>query len=543
MSVKKNVIFYSYIVLVTTFNILGSLLLDLFLPSGINPAVVLFKIFFIAILSASFSLRGELSSKQREIVLLSICLLLIGAFFLVPVEVRSGDASSLLSLYRTGGPVVNLLFISVFAILKMFSERKKSSRFNPITGLGNENWMEDFVNGRIKAGAVRGTLGLMDVRNFRIINSIFGRIFGDELIKKVSEIILYKKDEGTVIAHLGGIEFCFWTETDETEIIRRIELAVPHIKQAVCGGSENFDLIIKNSIAVFPGDGANFNELLCKANIAMEAILLKPQRLIALYEPSMERDFKAENAYVYEINRALENNEFYICYQEKRSLGGAEVHGLEALARWDSKLLGTVSPAVFIPIIQKAGLAMRFTEMIIKKVFNDIPDIINSFGSGVSASINIPPSYFQNESFVNLVTDLVAVSDVEPRQITFEITENAFIEDLGLVNDIVRRLSGAGFRISLDDFGTGYSSLSYLHNLPVQELKIDKSFIDRIEESDRSFAFVKAICDIGKANDFTVVAEGVETENQLELLGRTSCDLIQGYIYSKPRRLPVKVAG
>ena len=315
------------------------------------------------------------------------------------------------------------------------------------------------------------------------------------------------------------------------------------VRQRLSSAGEAVNVMLKSSAAEYPGDGRSFSELLASANIALEQAMLSHQLSCVYFRPGMKADLRTESVYLYELRRAVENRDFYICYQQKRSLDGGHVYGLEALARWHSDVLGEISPAVFVPLIHKAGMTDRFTEIILGKVLDEMKQIDLEYGSSVKIAVNIPASTFSNPFFIEETSGLVSTRSISPDRITFEITEDIFINDFDTVSRIITRLNELGISLSLDDFGTGYSSLSYLCKLPVQEVKIDKVFIDEIDKDERSFTLVKAICDIAKSNNYTVVAEGVETAEQLNLLQRTSCDLVQGYIYSRPEQLRSGVAG
>ena len=228
-----------------------------------------------------------------------------------------------------------------------------------------------------------------------------------------------------------------------------------------------------------------------------------------------------------------------MAYQAKYDLDGRLIHGFEALARWNSPSLGKVSPELFIPVIHRLNLSIPFTKLVIQKVIEDIPRIDSMYGGHKRISINIPPNFFQFSDAVPFVREILIETGVSAERLTFEITEDLSIEGIAVVKQLVE-LKEMGIKISLDDFGKGYSSLSHLLKLPIQELKIDKCFIDDIHTCEKSFILVKAICEIAKANNFSVVAEGVENYAQVELLQQTSCEQIQGYIYSCPEPVSIQ---
>lgn len=237
------------------------------------------------------------------------------------------------------------------------------------------------------------------------------------------------------------------------------------------------------------------------------------------------------------LRLAIERQNLFLVYQPQLNVNG-KIYGVEALVRWQDEELGFVPPNEFIPVAESSGLMARLGELIIEKSLIDMARLTEMAAQPIQMSINISVKQFIQ---INFIDDLVALIDkykVDQHRITLEITENLFIEDLDKFAPICERLHALGFKISLDDFGTGYSSLSMLRALPIDEVKIDKSFIDNIEDDEKALNMVQNIIAIGKNFGMKVLAEGVETRQQRDQLAACGCDLIQGYFYSKP--LPFK---
>lgn len=233
------------------------------------------------------------------------------------------------------------------------------------------------------------------------------------------------------------------------------------------------------------------------------------------------------------LRLAIERQSLFLVYQPQLNRDG-QIYGVEALVRWQDEELGFVPPNEFIPVAESSGLMVRLGELIIEKSFVDMARLTGHVKQSIQMSINISVKQFIQ---VNFIEDLVAMIDrhkVEHSRITLEITENLFIEDLEKFAPICQRLHSLGFKLSLDDFGTGYSSLSMLKALPIDEVKIDKSFVDNIENDEKALNMVQNIIAIGKNFGMKVLAEGVETRHQRDQLTACGCDLIQGYFYSKP---------
>lgn len=531
--------YYFPVLLVAVFYTAIVLVLDIVFLAETESFFFVIKIVFFVFFIIVLVFKQRLTGRHREFVLIAAVL-----FFVLILLFSSWDDELhsklpyMFWLDKIAG-AITFIVISIGGIIKMYSDKQKTLRTSNLTGLGNSKWMAEQVKGRMEAGVEKGCLVLIDVRNFRIINSIFGREYGDRLIRTFAELFLAVPEKSYIVAHLGGIEFCVWDENDDKDIIRqKLRVLETDLKQRISESGENVNVFVKSAAAVYPSDGFSFNELLCSANIAMEQTIINEQLSHAFYNPAMKNDMKTESIFIYELQRAIERREFHVFYQKKYCMSGERIQGVEALARWESPILGNVSPGIFIPLVHKAGLTDSFTKLIIEMILIDVPGISMSIGADVQISINIPPTFIQNLDFLDFIKNSLLYYRIDPRRITFEITEDIFIDGLESISRTIRELQKLGIRISLDDFGTGFSSLSYLQNLPIQELKIDKSFIDKISNGENNFILVKAICDIARSNNFIVVAEGVETDEQLELLRQTSCDLIQGYIYSRPEPLP-----
>jgi len=211
-----------------------------------------------------------------------------------------------------------------------------------------------------------------------------------------------------------------------------------------------------------------------------------------------------------------------------------ELHGVEALVRWQDEELGFVPPDLFIPVAESSGLMVKLGKFIIERSVSDIATYVLPQRQDLNLSINISVKQFIQQDFAEHLLTTIDTARLDRKRITLEITENLFIEDLEQFKPICNEMNHQGLKISLDDFGTGYSSLSMLKDLPIDELKIDKSFVDHIENDAKSFNMVKNIIAIGKNFGMAVLAEGVETELQANKLAECGCDLLQGYYYAKP---------
>ena len=255
------------------------------------------------------------------------------------------------------------------------------------------------------------------------------------------------------------------------------------------------------------------------------------------YDATMEKAMRDEIALRNHLESALTNKEIMAYYQSKVDYETGEVVGVEALARWISEPLGFIGPNVFIPAVHSFFLDVEFGEYMIDHVFANYAKLKEKYGEKVHVSINISPAYFASSNFVVYTKKALAKYQIPASQIIYEITEDLFIDDIGNITCVAEEIRSMGISLSIDDFGTGYSSMSYLGNLQFDEMKIDKAFVDELTKNPRAVKLFKTLCNIAEVFDYRLVAEGVETKEQLEIIRETSVKVIQGYLFSRPEPL------
>ncbi|PKA11638.1 histidine kinase, partial [Leptospira meyeri] len=250
-------------------------------------------------------------------------------------------------------------------------------------------------------------------------------------------------------------------------------------------------------------------------------------------ESKIEREQKLKNY----LEKAINHKNFKIAYQEKVDISSKQTVGLEALARWSLPEFGNISPEEFIPIITKSELIVPFGKCIFEKTISHIPKLLDLYGKKIQISINISPIFFLYPNFNDYIIQYLSEHRINPKNIIFEITEDVFLDEIETIQKIVSELRSNGISVSLDDFGKGYSSLHYMQKIQFDELKIDKSFLDDIANSDRNFLLLESICHLADSLGLKTIAEGIENEEQLQRLKQTSCHVVQGYLYSRPQIL------
>ena len=286
-------------------------------------------------------------------------------------------------------------------------------------------------------------------------------------------------------------------------------------------------------IAISPGDASSSDELLKCADMALYRAKADERGAVRFFEPEMNASVRARRQIEVDLRIAIAEKQFEMFYQPIISASSSEVIAFEALIRWSHPARGMISPAEFIPVAEETGLIIPLGEWILRQVCADAL----SWPRNIRVAINISPVQFSSPDLVPTVFRALAATHLEPGRLELEITETALLQDNEAVLAKLRQLKGFGVQISMDDFGTGYSSLSYLRSFPFDKIKIDQSFVRELGKQEDALAIVRAVIGLGKSLGMTLVAEGVETEDQLNALKREHCDEVQGYLFSPAVRL------
>ena len=293
---------------------------------------------------------------------------------------------------------------------------------------------------------------------------------------------------------------------------------------------------------MYPDDANNAEDLISKADIVLyKSKSVQKGRSLFFNEAinkQVQRDFLVEA----ELRMAIAENELSVFYQPQICVETGVLKGVEALARWSNKKLGSVPPDEFIKLAEEIGIISDIGNFVISTALRDIQAFNGNNAHELQLSINISPKQLMAPNFTDNTLKIIKETAFNPAFVMLEITENVLISDLNKVTPLLNQLRGYGFKLSLDDFGTGYSSLSYLGNLPINEIKVDRSFIEKLLVNKQSESLVKTIIAIGQFYDLAIVAEGVETKEQYERLALYNCDLIQGYYFDRPLELSELIA-
>lgn len=402
-----------------------------------------------------------------------------------------------------------------------------------LTRLPNREYLRSNIQRWMCGSSNPFTLMFIDIDNFKSVNDTHGHEFGDEVLKQISTRLNHFSGEGRLIVREASDEFIFIVNRTDEETIKDLASELIQTLSKPYNVNDNqFLLSCSIGIAFYPMHGDNLDALLLSADIAMYQAK-KQRNAYSLFNQEMQASHLHKMKVEQRLRLAIEKQTLFMAYQPQLNING-EIYGVEALVRWEDEELGKVPPNEFVPVAESSGLMVRLGELIIEKSLEDMDLLTTHLATPIQMSINISVKQFLHAKFIERLMATMDKYHLDCNRITLEITENLFIEDLEKFSPTCERLHALGFKISLDDFGTGYSSLSMLRTLPIDEVKIDKSFVDNIEHDKKALNMVKNIIAIGKNFEMKVLAEGVETQRQRDQLEACGCDLIQGYFYSKP---------
>ena len=417
-------------------------------------------------------------------------------------------------------------------------EINRLAYYDPLTGLPNRAHLnkrleEEMGNARSKE--VAGAVMYIDLDDLKTVNDHLGHTYGDSVIAAAGHDIVAVAGKGAYVARAGGDEFVVVLPgADFTKIASVADQLITTVCKEYDIKGQRIQMSASIGITLYPVDAVTVEDILKNADIAMYAAKGSGKNNWRMYEQAMRTVAYDNMVLTNSLRRALENDELYLHYQPQITLPDRKIVGFEALLRWNSKEHGIVSPARFIPLAEQKDLIRPIGQWVITEACQFARTLADLGHKDLHVAVNISPRQLAAADFVAMMRKCVAEAEIMPKQIEVEITESVLIDSLADSINKLNELRAVGIRVSLDDFGTGYSSLTYLRNLPVETLKIDKSFIDRLLNGEEEASFIKSIISMAHVLRLNVVAEGVETEAQLVKLFQLECDSVQGYVFSRP---------
>lgn len=405
-----------------------------------------------------------------------------------------------------------------------------------LTGLKNRISMKEYFNTLVSEKCENISLLHIDIDNFKYINDTLGHSFGDLLLINISRRLSRYESDNCKLYRLGGDEYIVLFKSYK-DLLEVEKLGVKILKEFNNSFEiEKINLFIKISmgITLYPEHGKCIDEMLKNADIALHKAKELGKNRIIIYNQPMNEAITERVIIEKRLRTALNNNEFELYYQPQFSIKDNRISGFEALIRWRNSELGFVSPARFIGVAEATHLIIPIGEWVLKNACIFLKRIHSLGFKDMTMSINVSILQLLQDDFADMVMETLDLIGVDPKYLEIEITETILMESYDVIYCKLKRLNATGIRIALDDFGKGYSSLNYLRQLPISTLKIDKSFIDTISSDRKNKSIIDLIVKIGKSMDLCVVAEGVETKDQVEYLVKHKCNKIQGYFFCKP---------
>ena len=417
--------------------------------------------------------------------------------------------------------------------------RRRTDR-DPLTDLPKRSvyrrYLDHVLTERLRREADAGAaLFVIDLDRFKGVNDAFGLAFGDLLLRQVAERLAQHHRETEIIGYLGGDVFAVLQEGGGRGAARAFaaNLAACFDKPFLVDG-EAVHISASVGITLFPRDGQKADRLLGNAELAVRRAKAIGRNASCFFAPRMNMLARRTGLLERELRAAVAADQFTVHYQPRRSLLDDRILGMEALLRWRHPRRGMIRPTEFIGLAETIGLINPLTERVLDLACREHRGWIDKGFPPLRLAVNFSPIQFREEGVVDMVQSTIERTGIPPDSLEIELTEGVMLEDSRVALDSLTRLNDLGVTFSLDDFGTGYSSLSYIRRLPIQRLKIDQSFVQRLGRDGQDEAIVRAIIDLGHSLELKITGEGVETGEQLRRLAALGCDEVQGDLISSP---------
>ena len=468
-----------------------------------------------------------------------------------PIRSSHGEVLGTFALYSTkpSAPDAKLNdLIEIAAHLAGIAiERRKTedqirvlATHDGLTGLPNRLFMDAELASALASSRDLGSglaLSFLDLDNFKLVNDTLGHAAGDDLLRTIAERIRAEVGADGIVGRVGGDEFIILMRAsaeDMRTLMNRFESVRTKVAEPITLQGMKLETTCSMGIATYPQHGSDAATLLAHADAVMYQAKEAGRDNLKLFSFEMAQKAREKLAWTEDMRRALRQNEFVLHFQPQLDQRTGEIIGAEALVRWQHPTRGLIYPGDFIPLAEESGLIVPLGRWVLKEACKQCSAWLGSAVPGFKVSVNMSARQFKEKSIVADVNAALADAGMGPQNLELEITESLIMQDLPLAIELMRQLEALGVTLSIDDFGTGYSSLAALKRFPVSRLKIDRSFITDTPYDPDSVALASAIITIGQKLGLQVIAEGVETKEQADFLRECGCDLIQGYIVSKP---------
>lgn len=436
---------------------------------------------------------------------------------------------------------------SIRTLAKVFSdgiakmEYEKQMEFlayhDPLTKLPNRLELVRRIEYHISKNAKeKMALIFIDIDDFKFINDTMGHQYGDNILVMISDMLRNILGDNGLIARIGGDEFVIVIERFQGKeaVISICEQIMGVFHEPFMIEQEEFYLKASAGVAFYPENGQNALEMLKSSDFAMYNAKEAGKNQYKICDVKILEEMNYKNQLIKGLSKALAGQEFMIYYQPQVSLKTGKIIGMEALLRWNSPEYGMISPAVFIPLAEQNGFINAIGEWVIRQVCEQMCKWKKSGKNSIRIAINLSVNQFRQKSFWTNLENIIRENNINPSYLEFEMTESVAMNEEDNIVEVLNRLKQLGVQIAIDDFGTDYSSLSRIKEIPIDKIKIDREFIKELSDSPKDQAIVKAILMLGKNLNLIVLAEGAETQAEIDFLIVHKCDEVQGYFYHKP---------
>jgi diguanylate cyclase (GGDEF)-like protein/PAS domain S-box-containing protein len=482
-------------------------------------------------------------SEEKEEVVHHIKQALLGIPQQFTLRVSAKDGS-IRELFTTCGPtVVNDQIVGIYGIFKDITAQKEAERtihkmayFDAITGLPNRSKFQECMVEILENNNSLAGLMFLDLDQFKHVNDTLGHHTGDLLLVHVSKRIIQSVAEGSIVSRLGGDEFTIILPnlSSTEEAIQTAEAILKSLAEPFYLHNKEIYITTSIGICIHPYHGKEVETLIKNADASMYRAKESGGNTYHVYSHHIQEANDIKHRIHSNLHKAIERKEFYLNFQPKLDLASGRINGMEALLRWENPELGSMSPAQFIPVAEESGLILSIGEWVLRSACEQNKSWQNDGFSPIAISANLSSIQLQNECLVSTIQHILQETELDPQWLEIEITESILLQNTKHTLKVLKELKELGISISIDDFGVGYSSLSYLKHFSFDYLKMDQSFINNLNMSPKDELIISGIIKLAHSLNMKVIAEGVESNQQLSYLREQGCDGVQGYLISKP---------
>ena len=457
---------------------------------------------------------------------------------LLEMQKLSDNYSELETAYEEVSTAKNELSTKYDELKRSKEKMQKLAYSDYLTELPNRLAFTEVLDGVMLTLRNEEVIAIMnvDIDNFKTINDTLGHSYGDELLIDVTHRLKQAMDDNDYLARYSGDEFVVLTQnlTDIGEYEAKIKKIQKIFDYPFVLSLKEYFITVSIGIALAPKDGKTTQVLIKNADSAMYAAKANGKNTFVYFNDSINEKLMDKIQIQSELRKAIENNEFLVYYQPQIDLGTEKIVGFEALIRWNHPEKGILSPAEFIAFTEETGLIVPIGYWVLKSACRQLKKWMEDGYGNLVIAVNISLRQFKDQDFANMVRETIHETGIDPGHLELEITESIALQDLEYSVAVIQKLKDLGVKFSLDNFGTDYSSMNYLKRLPINNLKIDKSVMDTVTDNRSDQSIVQTIISLAQNLDMSVIAEGVEKDEQAQFLKSVKCNKAQGFLYSEP---------